>query len=105
MYWDMNNLYGCAMMDYLPTGGHKVEENMKIEDVLKTPDDSAVGYLVRVDLEFPAETHELLRHYPPAPDNIAPKEEWLTEYQLQMTKICDRNEYEATEADTTLTQA
>jgi hypothetical protein len=51
-YWDMNNLYGCAMIDYLPYGGHE-KVDIDIEDVLKTPDDSNVGYVVRVDIRIP----------------------------------------------------
>jgi hypothetical protein len=84
MYWDMNNLYGCAMVDYLPTGGHRFVESYDIDEILKTPDDSPQGYLIRLDLIFPEETHELLRQYPPAPENTAPKEEWLTPFQREL---------------------
>jgi oligoribonuclease NrnB/cAMP/cGMP phosphodiesterase (DHH superfamily) len=39
-----------------------------------------------VDLRFPEETHELLKQFPPAPENTAPKAEWLTDYQKQLAK-------------------
>ena len=63
----MNNLYGCAMVDCLPDGGHEYVD-VNIEDVLKTPDDNNVGYVLRVDLEFPEDKHELLKQYVPAPE-------------------------------------
>jgi hypothetical protein len=86
MYWDMNNLYGCAMIDFLPTGGHHFVEHFNINEILQTPDDSPQGYLIRLDLIFPEETHELLKQFPPAPENIAPKEEWLTPFQKQLAE-------------------
>lgn len=94
-YWDMNNLYGCAMIDYLPYGGHE-KVDIDIEDVLKTPDDSNIGYVVRVDIEFPEDTHEIFKQYTPAPENISPKKEWMTEYQQKLAeqhniKITDNN--------------
>ena len=86
MYWDMNNLYGCAMVDYLPYGGHKIEEDIDLERVLRQSDDAPTGYLLRVDLRFPEAVHEKLRQFPPAPENTAPKAEWLTDYQRQLAE-------------------
>jgi hypothetical protein len=86
VYWDMNNLYGCAMIDYLPSGGHQFVYDYDLENILKTADDSPTGYLLRVDLTFPKETHELFRQYPPAPENTAPKKEWLSDYQNEIAK-------------------
>ena len=57
MYWDMNNLYGCAMIDYLPTGGHTFINEYDLQSILSTPDDSPVGYLLRVNLIFPKDKH------------------------------------------------
>jgi hypothetical protein len=83
-YWDMNNLYGCAMIDLLPSGGHELLEQFDINEILANPDDSSVGYLLRVDMIFPDDKHELFRQYPPAPENTAPKDEWMTEFQKEL---------------------
>ena len=39
-----------------------------------------------MDLTFPKETHELFKQYPPAPENTAPKKEWLSDYQNEIAK-------------------
>jgi hypothetical protein len=94
MYWDMNNLYGCAMIDYLPTGGHTFITEYDLQSILSTPDDSPVGYLLRVNLIFPKDKHELFRQYPPAPENTAPNKEWMSDYQNELAEknnICINN--------------
>ena len=52
LYIDANNLYGCAMSEYLPYDEIKFDRNNKLEDVLKTPDDSDIGYFIEVDLNY-----------------------------------------------------
>ena len=84
MYWDMNNLYGCAMIDYLPTGGHTFITEYDLQSISSTPDDSPVGYLLRVNLVFPRDKHELFKQYPPAPENTAPKKEWMSNCQNEL---------------------
>ncbi|GBM25734.1 hypothetical protein AVEN_242002-1 [Araneus ventricosus] len=59
MYWDANNLYGCAMSQHLPT--HDFSWTAENVDYLNIPDDSDVGYILEVDLEYPPELHH--RHY------------------------------------------
>ena len=71
-YWDMNNIYGCAMIDLLPTGGHRLLEEYDINEILQTPDDSSTGYLLRVDIIFPEDKHDVFKQYPPAPENTSP---------------------------------
>ena len=43
LYNDANNLYGWAMSQYLPYDGTKLDGDVKLEDILKTSDDSEVG--------------------------------------------------------------
>jgi hypothetical protein len=86
MYWDMNNLYGSAMVMPLPTGGHAFVEGIGLKEILETPDDNPIGYTVRADLRFPKDKHEYFRHFPPAPENLSPKEEWLTDFQKELAK-------------------
>ena len=40
LYIDANNLYGWAMSQYLPYDDIKFDNNIKLEDILNTPDDS-----------------------------------------------------------------
>ena len=52
---DAINLYGWAMSEYLPYDDIKFDENVKLEDILNTPDDSDIGYFVEVELKYPDE--------------------------------------------------
>ncbi|GBM25008.1 hypothetical protein AVEN_50349-1 [Araneus ventricosus] len=66
MYWDANNLYGWAMPQHLPTHDFSwTEENV---DYLNIPDDSDMGYILEVDLEYPPELHHRHNCYPLAPE-------------------------------------
>ena len=53
-YLDMNNLYGCAVSEYLPYGGFKwVEVNNKtVNRILNKSENSLYGYFVEVDLDI-----------------------------------------------------
>ena len=48
---------------------------------LNTADDANIGYIVECDLTFPKHLHEKFKNFPPCPENIAPKKEWLSEFQ------------------------
>ena len=49
-YVDANNLYGHSMSEPLPCDETKFDNNVKLEDILNTPDDSYIGYFIEVDL-------------------------------------------------------
>ena len=53
LYIDANNLYGWAMSQYLPYDDIKFDKNVKLEEILNTPDDSEIGYFVECDLKYP----------------------------------------------------
>ena len=55
-----------------------------LEQILETTDDNETGYIVECDLHFPKEIHEKLRQYPPAPESLTPKDEWLSTYQKEL---------------------
>ena len=40
--------------------------------------------IVECDLIFPKEIHEKLKEYPPCPENICPKAEWMSDFQKQL---------------------
>ena len=50
LYADANNLYGHSMSEPLPHDEIKFDKNVKLEDILKTTDDSDIGYFIEVDL-------------------------------------------------------
>ena len=49
-YMDANNMYSHSMSQPLPYDEIKFNKNVKLEDILKTPDDSDLGYFIEVDL-------------------------------------------------------
>ena len=53
---------------------------------MKTSDKNKIGYVIKCDLHFPKHIHEKLKQYPPAPENITPKDEWLSAYQKELKK-------------------
>ena len=52
MYKDANNLYGWAMSEYVLCDEINFDRNVKLEDILNTPDDSDIGYFSAVDLNY-----------------------------------------------------
>ena len=48
-----------------------------------TPDDHAEGYTVKADLVMEPEIHDLLRPFPPCPENMEPQVDWFSDYQTE----------------------
>lgn len=63
MYLDVNNLYGHAMMKPLPLNGFEWCD-VTISDIKKTADNSPIGYILEVDLEYPQQLHDFHADYP-----------------------------------------
>ena len=55
LYLDMNNLYGCAMSQYLPISNFKWVKNIdKIErKLMPIKNNSSTRYILELDLEYP----------------------------------------------------
>ena len=72
LYLDMNNLYGCAMRQYLTINNFKWVKNIdKIEQkLMRIKNNSSSGYVLEVDLEYPQELHDIHNDYPLAPEKI-----------------------------------
>jgi hypothetical protein len=87
LYVDANNLYGLAICQHLPYSDIKSTNDILIDDVLNTPDDSDIGYMVELDLSFPKEIHELLTQFVPCPENLKPTKEWFNEYQQEVQAL------------------
>ena len=69
LYIDANNLYGWAMSEYLLYDEIKFDRNVKLEDILNTPDYSDIGYFIEVDLKYPDNIKEKTKNFPFAPEN------------------------------------
>ena len=66
------------MSQYLPTGGFNWWT--KDVDLGKYRDDSKKGLILEVDLEYPAELHDLHNDYPLAPEQIEVQPDMLSPY-------------------------
>ncbi|GFW15668.1 uncharacterized protein TNCV_3581661 [Trichonephila clavipes] len=73
MYLDANNLYGYAMSKYLPLKDFVWSDNdITEQDILNLSDESDVGYILEVDLEYPSDLHDKHSDFPLAPENKPP---------------------------------
>ena len=65
----MNNLYRCAMRQYLLIGNFKwVKKILKIEQkLMNIKNNSSTGYIREVDLEYPKKLHAIHNDYLLAP--------------------------------------
>ena len=62
-YIDANNLFRHSNSQPILYDEIKFDKNIKIEDSLRTPDDSYVGYFFGVDLKSPDEIKEKTEHF------------------------------------------
>lgn len=71
MYYDINAMYSWAMTQYLP---HKNLDWVEDIDSLdfNLPNDSPIGYILEVDLDYPEEIHDRQKDLPMAPEKSAP---------------------------------
>ena len=69
LYIDAINLYGHSMSQPIPFDELKFDNFVKLEDILKTPDDSGIGYFIEVDLIYPNNIKEKTKNFPFAPVN------------------------------------
>ncbi|CAH1104394.1 unnamed protein product [Psylliodes chrysocephalus] len=72
MYLDATNLYGSAMSQYLPYGGFRWLHNEIQNFDINIDDESPQGYVLEVDLEYPAHLHDAHNDLPFCPESIAP---------------------------------
>ncbi|XP_049769187.1 uncharacterized protein LOC126106833 [Schistocerca cancellata] len=75
IYLDVNSLYSWAMMQHLPVSDFTwIDSKTLLDtfDVTTVPDDSDVGYILEVDLEYPENIHDLHSDLPLCPEKILP---------------------------------
>jgi hypothetical protein len=87
-YWDMNNLYGLAMLQSLPISDFRwmLPNEFSKVNVERIADDATYGYILEVDLEYPANLHELHNEYPLAPEKMSISKSMLSPYCKKLLK-------------------
>ena len=68
-YIDAKNLYGQSLSQPLPHDEVKFDKDVKLEDIINTPDDSDIGYFIEIDLKYPDNIKEKTKNFPFAPEN------------------------------------
>ena len=69
VYLDANNLYGWAMSQPLPVGNFEWMD----EDELNLSIEEMPSCFIKTDLEYPAEIHDYISDFVPAPNNVVPE--------------------------------
>ena len=89
LYLDMNNLYECAMSQYLPISNFKWVKNIdKIKQkLINIKNNSSTGYVLEVDSEYPQKLHDIHSDYPLAPEKISMPKESLSKYCLKIASV------------------
>ncbi|XP_025264301.1 uncharacterized protein LOC112637856 [Camponotus floridanus] len=72
MYLDINNLYGWAMCQPLPYERFEWVYDLESLDVMSVTEDSTVGYILEVDLDYPADAHDAHADLPFCPTRDKP---------------------------------
>ena len=69
MHLDANNLYGWEMSQYLIFNRFKWLNQKEIDkfDINSIVENSSIGYILEIGLEYPDELHALRNDYPLAP--------------------------------------
>ncbi|KAJ8915547.1 hypothetical protein NQ315_012431 [Exocentrus adspersus] len=95
MYFDINNLYGAAMSEYLPYGEFEFLEANEIEnlDIRNIPDNAEVGYIFDCDLEYPTYLHQLHSDLPLAPQHMTPPIPSRSKLKKLLLTLYPKNNY------------
>ena len=86
---DANNLYGGVMQtEKLPVRNFEliehIEDEVIVNQILNMTEDSLIGFIMEVDLEYPEELHEDHQDYPLAPTKESVPQDWLSPYQTNL---------------------
>ena len=89
LYLDANNLYGWAMSQNLPTGGFRWVDDCEqlAKTVAEQAADSREGYILEVDMEYPAELQKAHNAYPLAPERMVVPKKWMSVYQNSLLGV------------------
>ena len=82
MYWDANNLYGWAMNQPLPYCDFNFLTKKEISEFCLNSfsENSPIGYILDVDLEYCKKLHDSHSDYPLAPEKLKISSDMLSKY-------------------------
>ena len=88
VYYDMNNLYGHAMVQNLAVGSFRFLNQGEIErfDVLSMPENGKNGYIVECSLKYGEHLHDSHNDYPLAPEKKHISNAELSPYAAKLWK-------------------
>ena len=84
LYVDANNLYGHSMSQPLPFDELKFDNNVKLEDIINTLDDSNIGYFIEIDLTYPNIIKEKTKNFLFAPVNKKINPDKFSDYMKEI---------------------
>ena len=90
-YWDVNNLYGLAMLQKLPVNNLEwIEDTSQINEdfIKKYNEESNEGYFFEVDVQHPEKLHELHNDLPFLPERLK-----LEKVEKLVANLHDKTEY------------
>ena len=89
IYLDANNLYGWTMSQPLPMNSFAwlTEDEFDGLDISNVSDDSDIGYILEVDLEYPTELHDLHSDFPLCPEKLKVTDGMLLPYCQQLKEV------------------
>ena len=82
---DANNLYGGIMQtEKLSVRNFEliehIEDELILNQILETSEDSLIGFILEIDLEYPEELHDIHQDYPLAPTKETVPQDCLSPY-------------------------
>ena len=88
---DANNLYGGIMQKFpLPLSEFEIVD-VELGTILETANDSEIGFVLEVDLDYPDALHNMHKDFPLAPTKEKIDRNMLSEYQMDlMDQACNR---------------
>ena len=88
-YLDANNLCGWALSQYLPHSEFKWLNREDISDFClnSISENSPIGYMLEVDLEYPSELHEFHNDYSLAPEKLEISQNMLSKYIVLILRV------------------
>ena len=93
MYLDGNNLCGYSKSQYCPYSQFKWLNQKEIDTfhIYSIGENSSIGYILEVDLNYPDDLHELHNDYPLAPEKLEISPNMLPNYCSNIANKHERN--------------
>ena len=77
---DSSILYGDSKSQPLPYEEIKIEKDIRLNEILNTPDDNDIGYFSEVDLSYPYNIKQKTKHFLFCPGNKCISKEKFSDY-------------------------